>query len=263
VSSTATEALVLRSFDSGESDRIVHLLSPDFGRLSAIAKGAKRSVRRFAGTLDLFQRLSVQIARPRASALARLDQARLLDPALGLRADPRRFALACYLVELLDRLAPEGGARRDAARLFAFAADTLRVVAEREPDTRLRTLVVLRALDALGMKPELRACVRCGGELGAGPQVGFHVGEGGPLCEACGARPGGEGTLLVHKGTLRALEQSMRFDLRRVERLALGRGALAEAARLVGRFQRFHLGLELRSERFLDEILGGAEGRAA
>jgi len=107
VANTTTEALVLRSVDFGESDRIVHLLVPDSGRLTAIAKGARRSVRRFPGTLDLFNHLRVQVERRRTAGLARLEQATLIEAFTPLRREPARFGLACYLLELLDRLAPE------------------------------------------------------------------------------------------------------------------------------------------------------------
>ena len=64
-----TEALVLRAVAFGESDLIVHLLVPDAGRLTAIAKGARRSVRRFPGTLDLFNHLRVQLAPGETTSL--------------------------------------------------------------------------------------------------------------------------------------------------------------------------------------------------
>jgi DNA repair protein RecO (recombination protein O) len=163
VANTTTEALVLRAVDFGESDRIVHLLVPDAGRLTAIAKGARRSVRRFPGTLDLFNHLRVQVERRRSSGLARLEQATLIEPFTPLRRSPARFALGCYLLELLDRLAPEGAARADGRRLFSFALAALRTVATpRRIDSRLRTLLELRALDALGLRPELNRCVRSG-----------------------------------------------------------------------------------------------------
>jgi hypothetical protein len=59
----------------------------------------------------------------------------------------------------------------------------------------------------------------------------------------------------VHLGTLRVLEQGLRFDFDRLDRLGMGRQTLDEAQRLVSRFQRFHIGVELRSERFLDRML--------
>jgi DNA repair protein RecO (recombination protein O) len=263
-----TEALVLRVIEFGESDRIVHLLAPDSGRLSAIARGARRSVRRFPGTLDLFHHLRVQVERSRSASasLARLDSAALIQGFPGLRAEAARFALGCYLVELLDRLAPEAAARSDARRLFAFALAALEQAATAPLDPRLRPRLELRALDALGLRPELRRCVRCGAEPGGAGDpplesrqrglVAFHVAEGGPVCERCAE--GLEGCLPVQLGTLRALEGALRLSPQQQGRLVLGPRTLEEARTLLARFHRFHLGVELRSERVLDELFAGS-----
>ena len=265
-----TEALVLRAVDFGESDRIVHLLTPTLGRLPAIAKGARRSRRRFPGTLDLMNQLAVQVVRGRPAALARLEGARLLRTYESIRGDAARFALGCYLLELLDRLAPEGGAPRDLARLFAFARGALDWVDREPPTQRMRVLLELRALDALGLRPELLRCVRCGRELAASERgsaaaalpIPFLIGEGGPLCPTCAA--GAHAAVLpIHLGTLRALDRALRFPLDQLGRLALGGDALLEAQRLVTRFLGFHVGVELQSRRILDEelTLSGGEGK--
>lgn len=251
----ATEALVLRAVDLGESDRVVHLLTPETGRIAAIAKGARRSVKRFPGTLDFFNQLHVQLERKRGVAqLARLEHARLIRAFHGLREDAGRFALGCYLLELLDRLAPEGGRRGDLAALYRFATDALGAIDALAPEPRLRVLLELRLLAAVGLRPELARCVRCGRELSA-PSAQFWVAEGGALCERC-TRPGEQG-IPVHLGTLRALEQSLAFPLANTGRIALRGAGLREAQTVIGRFLRFHLGVELRSERFLAERLEG------
>ena len=253
-----THALVLRSVDFGESDRIVHLLVPDSGRLTAIAKGARRSVRRFPGTLDFFNLLRVHVERRRPHAMARLEQATLQRPFPALRVDPTRFAFGCYLLELLDRLAPEGGARDDMRRLFGFAANALAAISERPVDTALRILLELHALQALGLRPELRSCVRCGAVLQTGDSgLGFHVADGGALCGRCAADAGD--SIPVDLGTLRALDQGLRLDLGQLHRLVLGPEALADARRILGRFERFHVGVELKSARFLEQRLAAAE----
>jgi DNA repair protein RecO (recombination protein O) len=256
-----TEALILRSVDFGESDRILHLLVPEAGRLTAIAKGARRSMRRFAGTLDLFNHLRVRIAWQRPGRMSRLDQARLLRGFAPLRSDAARFALGCYLLELLDRLAPEGAERAEAARLFAFALSALEWIAARPPTPELRVWLELRALDALGLRPELRACVRCGREPGPRDASLFHVAEGGPLCGACAAPH--EALLRIERGTLRALEQGLRLPAATLDRLVLPARARAEAEDLLLRFSRFHVGVELASERFLREMLPPANGAGA
>lgn len=255
-----TEALVLRVVEFGESDRILHLLTPETARLTVIAKGARRSKRRFGGTLDFFNHLQVTVVR-RGAGMARLEQATLLTAGNAIRRDAARFALGCYLLELLGRLAPEGGARADARRLFGFALGALGALEARRPDARIRALLELRALDALGLRPELEVCVRCAGPLGGG-EIRFHVGEGGPLCGSC--RPGASeaATIGLRLGTLRALSQGLRFDLAALDRLAMPPAMLSEARRLLSRFARFHLGFELQSERFLNEIVPSAEPSA-
>jgi len=260
VSTLETNALVLRVVDFGESDRIAHLLTPLTARLTVIAKGAKRSKRRFAGTLDLFQLLDVRIDRRRPTAMARLEQAKLLDVFAPLRRHPKRFALACHLAELIDRLAPEAVGGRDARELFGTALAVFGAAAARDPDARLRALLELRVLGAVGLTPELRSCVRCGRDAvaAAAETVAFHVGEGGPVCPTCGRVE--DVTLALHPGTLRALAQGMQLPIDRLDRLALGREPTAEARALLDRFLRFHVGFELRSQRVL-EALTAAETR--
>ena len=254
---TTTYALLLRSVDFSESDKIVHLLTPGEGRLTAIAKGARRSVKRFPGTLDIFNHLRVQTYQSRPGRMVHLEQARLVSPFERLRVLPQRFALACYLLEMIDRIAPEGGSSPDCKRLFDFTLGALRVISESEPDPRLRVFLELRALDAAGLRPELRLCVRCGREPSPPGPVGFHVGDGGPVCKRCEQH--NDGLVSVNLGTLRALHQSLCLPFDKLDRLAIGAQSLAEADRVVARFTRFHVGFELKSERFLAEVLDQPE----
>jgi DNA repair protein RecO (recombination protein O) len=246
-------AVVLRTLEFGEADLIVHLLTPHRGRVSVMAKHARRSVRRFPGSLDLFNHLEVKLHPRRRGGMPLLDRARLLSPFLSLRDDPLRYALACYVVELLSRLAPEEGVGPEMESIYRFALEALQALEGGHPDARMRVLIELHALEALGLRPELRNCVRCGRECpGPGP-VGFHIADGGVICGPCAGRE--EQLLRVHLGTLRALEQGLRFPLGELSRLNLAPRALAEAQQIIGRFQRYHVGVELRSESFLSEVL--------
>jgi DNA repair protein RecO (recombination protein O) len=256
-----SEALLLRSVDFGESDRIVHFLTRDHGRLTAIAKGARRSRRRFPGTLDVFNRLTIEgRLKPRAS-MAFLERARLIDAFLGIRVDLARYALASFLVEMLDRLSPEGLEGSEATRLYDFAVESLELIGgAKRPDARLRVWLELRALDALGLRPEFGRCVRCGRPPGAKldgkHRVSFFVPDGGIVCTACGHAL--DGLISIDLGTLRKLEEGMQVEAAALADLDLDAQSLAQAERLVFRFQRFHVGVELRSERFLAEMLSAA-----
>ena len=246
-------AIVLRTLEFGEADLIVHLLTPRRGRVTVMAKHARKSVRRFPGSLDLFNHLEVRIHPRRRGGMPLLDRARLLSPFLSLRDHPVRYALACYLMELFSRLAPEEGIGPEMESIYGFALEALRALEVAQPDARMRVLLEVRALESLGLCPQFLDCVRCGKECqGPGP-VGFHVADGGVICLRC--RTAEEHLMTVHLGTLRALEQGLRFPLSELARLNLGPQALEEAQQIVARFQRHHVGLELRSERFLSEVL--------
>lgn len=259
MSAHKTEAILLRCVDVGETDRIVHLLTPDYGRVTAMAKSARKSVKRFPGTLDLMNHLDVELQlRPRR--MTHIGRATLISPFLELRCDPARFALGCYLVELLGRLAPEGSAAGDARALFDFTLGALRDIEAVDPDPKLRLFLKLESLSALGLRPELRHCVRCARELRGGAAFAFHLGDGGVRCGHCAGDVGS--SLPVHLGTLRALEQGLRFGILKLDRLAMGAREMQEAEELIGRFHRFHVGLELRSEAFLHEAFA-KPGRSA
>ena len=252
-------AIVLRTVEFGEADLIVHLLTPTRGRVTAMAKHARKSVRRFPGSLDLFNQLEVKIHPRQRGGMPLLDRARLVEPFLALRGDALRYGLAGYVVELLARLAPEEGVGPEMAGIFEFALEALHALETIRPDGRARVMLELRALDALGMRPELRHCVRCGREA-EGPRVHFHVADGGVVCRACAGAE--QLPLQAHLGTLRALEQGLRFPLAGLSRLSLSDSSLAEAQQIVGRFQRYHVGLELRSERFLNQVLRATRSAA-
>ncbi len=193
--------------------------------------------------------------------MLRLEQSQLCHSFEAFRTDPLRFAFGCHFLELLDRLSPEGMGDADARALFDFALGVLQLVEERPPDLRLCALLGIRTLQALGLRPEFRRCVRCGEERPRGAELAFHIGEGGVLCGGC-LRPQ-DSHLPVHLGTLRSLEQGLGMPLPQLHRLALGAQALTETREILKRFQHFHLGLTLRSEEFLDWMLAAAPGRSA
>ena len=189
--------------------------------------------------------------------MAFLERARLVDAHLGLREVSSRYALASLLIEMLDRLSPEGLVGEEATRLFEFATSSLALLAEHDPTPTLRLLLELRALDALGLRPELGRCVRCGRVAGAevspDHRVFFHVADGGIVCTLCSRSL--DGLIPATLGTLRALEAGLAAPPDVLTGVELTQRELVEAARLVFRFQRFHVGVELRSERFLEEAL--------
>jgi DNA repair protein RecO (recombination protein O) len=252
-----TLGLVLRTFEQGESDRLVHVYTERLGRVSAIAKGARRSRRRFPGTLEIFSVLRLQLVDPPRASLMRLDGASLEIGFEGLVRDLGRYAIACQLLEILDRFTAE---QESNPAMFRFACGVLGVLEEERPDRLLALLVATKTLARLGYRPVLAECVVCGTPLadpdaGPGPapgaQVAFAPRHGGAVCLRCADAEDAR----VPAALLLALEAGIRSPLRDRAGLGLGERAVRRAELLMDRFFRFHVGFELRSAGFLRDFV--------
>ena len=203
-----TRALILRTFDQGESDRVVHLYTAAVGRVSAIAKGARRSKRRFPGTLEILSVADVRLVDPPRAQLMRLENAKLVRSFEAIPQRLGRYAIACQFLELLDRSTPE---RQPQPELFSFALGVLDVLDQSEPDALLALLVLAKTLARLGYRPQLVRCALCDADLPAsGARVAFMPAHGGAVCRACAPVEDAR----VPARLLRALESGLRQPLR-------------------------------------------------
>lgn len=148
-----TEALVLRTADSGD-DKVVHLLTPEFGHVPAFAKSARLSQRRKANHLDVLSRVEVRLTGRRARELARLDAPRTVEVFNSFRHDLIRFALASAMADVVLHLVPEHGHLHGAYELLLRALRHLDG-AEATPSEDLLLLFELRMLEGSGVLPGL------------------------------------------------------------------------------------------------------------
>lgn len=188
----STPAIVLRARPVGESDLVVVLLTLASGKVSAAARGARRSKKRFPGGLPPGA-LGVATLAPGRGSLMRLEGFQSERDHGILGRDLERFAYVAYVCELTDELVLEHEAD---ARLFARVHGTIARLCDGPPDPLELRRLELGLLAELGHLPALVACCVCGEplDLEAGAVVGFDAGRGGALCPrhrggATGVRP--------------------------------------------------------------------------
>src|SRR5256886_10429707 len=172
------DALVLRAIAYGEADAVVHLLVRGRGRISAFARGARSSRKRFGGALEPFQRVEALVAEREGQELWALREARVVEGHARLREDLHRIAHAGYAAELIHDLTRAG---QPADGLFALLEEFLtRLEAGAATSARLRALELL-ALEAAGFAPELAARARRGSEMPQG-RAGLRSDARGGIC---------------------------------------------------------------------------------
>jgi len=152
-----SEAIVLKRTDFGEADRLLTLFTRDFGKVRAIAKGARKPQSRKTGHVELFMRTTCFFAKGRDIDI--LTQAEMVDAYLALREDLVRTTYAAYAVELLDRFTVDEDAHPDIYNLLANALDWL---AHHEDVMLVARYFELRLLSLSGFRPQLFNCVASG-----------------------------------------------------------------------------------------------------
>jgi DNA repair protein RecO (recombination protein O) len=182
-----SEAVVLRSMRYGEADRILHLYTPNRGRVSAIAKGVRRARSRFGGRLEPFFRLNIELHEGRGELLT-VTGAQTIDGHARLRGDARALDAAARACDAVGRLfetsEPHPGVFNLLCRQLALL-DEGAEASERAASGRAHALAFrLKLLLAAGLAPQLGACANCGEREHL---VGFSGAAGGVVCSACEA----------------------------------------------------------------------------
>jgi DNA repair protein RecO (recombination protein O) len=247
----ATEAVVLSSMDFGESDRIVTFYTLSFGKLKGIAKGAKRSKKRFGINLEPFSMVRLHFFEKRDDSLVRVSACDLLSPFQGIREDLFRIAYGSYMIEVVEKMAPE---REMHPVLFRLLIDFLGLLEKKGLNEEHLRVFEIRVLADLGLRPHLSSCVVCRKSFGGMAGVLFSPEKGGALCMGCSS--GLHPLIPVSLGTLKTLQMALKIEPQKVPRLVFGRDVRYESRELLGSFIRFHTGKELRSLEFIEKIKG-------
>ncbi len=226
-------ALVLRSVDYGERDRIVTLWTDRLGRLAAMARGWRRAAGKGRAVRDVPSLVLLEVALlPGRGELYRLRSAEPVRDFPGLGGDWRAAQRAGeVLAWLRDRLAPHV----PEPELFEATVALLEAMAA--PQAPLEALDVafrLRALTLLGAAPALDACVACGRPAPAGRAATFDPTRGGLVCRRCGGAP------LLLRGPVRAWMQAC-CEGRQGDVASPSEGDLQQARQAVERFAERHL----------------------
>jgi DNA repair protein RecO (recombination protein O) len=250
---TTTKAFVLRAVDLRESDRLLTLLTLELGKVSAVARGARSSRRRFGGALEPFALVEVVLARGRGrEGLLSLSEAALIEAHAGLASDLERLGAAALVVELAREVTPE---HEPDARLFDIVAEALALLSRGGGDSRaLAICAAFRVLACAGLGVSASRCNACGVPVPPGRKAHFDPRRGGVVCTACGAGP-----ILLTATAAGALAQLERATLAESAVAQIPAAALLEIEAALGAFMEQHLSRPLRAGRFRMQVgpIGG------
>lgn len=214
-----SSALLLRRVPYRESDVVVTLFTEQAGALSAVARAARRSKRRFAG-LEPMHLLRAEFDVIPQRELATLLEVRVERPRLTLTSHLDRMSAAGQALRWVRRAAPQ---REAEPRLWIEINALLDALDTSSPDLMVEALLGaagLRLLEGAGWGLDLSRCVRCDRPCPDRARAGIDVVAGGLVCRACGG-----GGVQVTARQRRCLQQALAGD-----ETALGLGEDAAVA---------------------------------
>lgn len=191
---------MVRATPLRESDLLIVLYTEPYGLVSAVARGARKSQRRFAGALQLLVLMRVQLSRGRGE-LWSLESAEIEKEWTALASDVVGVAHASYVVELVGALMPAEVPDPEALGLVCAAWESL---AQHGPSPGVLRAIELALLDLAGHRPALERCAVCASELG--PGAVFDPGRGGAMCRRCAGTSRSAGVRAFEEGTRAYLE---------------------------------------------------------
>lgn len=244
-----TAGFVLKSLSYGESDLIVTFYSREFGKINGIAKGAKRSKKRFANVFEPFSLTNIIFSRKNRDMLAFIESCDIIDHYAIIRQDLEKTLTASYFIDLTDHFSPEGKSNEN---LFTLLADFLELLTQENVSDAAIRFFEMRLLRIAGFEPALTACTRCKIPVTNGRTYYFYPKEGGITCAAC-ARPEryDQG---ISAGTIRTLLLGKDMDMGKMKMVCLSESLALESRNILCGFISYVLGKEVKSLKVMEQV---------
>lgn len=174
-----TAGIVIRRFNFGEADRIITFITPDRGRIKAVARGVRRIKSRMAGHLELFSHVGLMLANGRN--LDVITSAQLVRFHQGVSGDYDRLSQAYLFAEMLDKLTAEAEPHPG---IFDILQQSLAQLELTGSSALTQLYFRLRLAAALGYSPQLAVCTNCGATSPESSYF-FSPDRGGIVCSSC------------------------------------------------------------------------------
>lgn len=242
-----TPGLVLREVKVGESDKILTLLTPEHGVITASAKGSLRLKSKLFSACGLFCYSEFTLFSGRTMYM--VDDAQIKHVFHGISASIEAMALAMYMAEIALALAPTGPEAQVQLRLLL---NSLYLVGEGKKDLRqIKAVYELRAVSEAGYMPDLLCCKGCGKYDGG--DFYFDPGGGVLLCAACAAQQGK--AVNLDPAALVALRHISLVEDKRIFSFNLAPASMQRLGRVAQGYLLACLDRPLKSLDFLNSVL--------
>ena len=250
MASFETEAVVLKQFDLGESDRLITLYTKERGKIKAVARGARKGKKSRSGLVLPFSYHNFTLYK--GSSLAKINHVDSIAMNSRLRNDLDFMAFASVVSEYIERAGLEDEADQ---ALFSLLVVILEKLENAKKEELLFYFTVFKAklLLLLGIKPEIEKCTVCGEKVNLNGKTPVSVEEGGSICKSC-FKQNEYKYILFSLNEMRALYKIIFAKITELKSEQFSEKIVNKINKLTEKFLIYHLELEPKSLSFLNTI---------
>lgn len=244
-----SEAIVLRSINLSETDKLVTFMTDRYGKVKCVGKAARKIKNRFGAAIEPMSHIRLIYFGKENQTLYRLNHSDIIHSFQPIRDDLRKIYTGIYFNELVDTLAPEAYPDPNTFRLLL---ESLLALQAMDSFNTLSRLFEMRLMCLAGYTPQLSHCSICKGSAGT-ERIGFSFEQKGIVCEPCSFKTQPE--IYFKIGTLKYLKKLKTMDAQYASRLKFPKGMEQEIEQLTHKLILSHIGRELKSYPFIKNMV--------
>lgn len=235
-----TRGIIIKRSNFGEADRLLTIFTERFGKVKAIAKGARKQQSKLAGNLEPFCLTNFVFAEGRNLDI--VTEAEIINCFFKIRNNLKSINSSFYLAEVIDKLSEERETHLDVFNLLLRTLEKINYL----PDKIILPYFEINFLANIGYQPELYKCLDCGKKITSGGN-GFDFSEGGVLCKTCNRN-----AAKISDEAIKVLRLFLRHDIKLLEKLKLSPKTTDELIDIAERYIKHIHQQEFKSRRFLE-----------
>ncbi len=243
-----TEGIVLKSMEYQEADKIVTIYTKDYGKITAIAKGVRKTKSKFGSSLEILTYSIFLIYKGRNIDI--VSQTEILESFFSTSKEVIKFAFAANCVEVVNKLTED---REINIGLFNLLKEALHYLKESNDPKLLTLSFKWQTMSILGYRPSLNHCCRCNKSVEDQKEMYFNIKEGGLVCNNCIAKDK-EGCVKVSLYFNKLVRKILITPLSTISSTTIPDKKMKELEKITDLYIAYHSEKSFKTDRFLKSL---------
>jgi DNA repair protein RecO (recombination protein O) len=243
-----TTGIIIKVRSYGEANKHLTVYTKAYGKVHAVAKGAKKIKSRFGSTLELFTETKLFFYKQAHAELYLLTQSQIATHFKNISRDVKKYTYASAVSDFINTFVPFGEKSHSLYELFI---QTLYKLDTEKHEEKVFSMFMVKFLAQVGFRIALDCCTSCGSDLKQKIRMSVSPKHGGVVCKECSD---GISTVEVFNNTLKLMDFLHRKTFDTLSKIMIGEQSHMEIEKVVEHFLEYNFELRLKSLKVMESV---------